>query len=100
MPPNANVDSGAITPGHPPSKPTKQHGVKGVYYAGEWLDIEDCEGVFNKIDKKGCSTCEHKDVCPRSKSRNASVSDEETIYDVVIIGAGEEKIRARTRCCL
>ena len=69
--------------------PARQHGVKGVYYAGEWLDIEDCDGKFN-IDESKCSGCTHKHKCvppPRSRSAN-SASENGTDYDVAVIGAG------------
>lgn len=71
----------------PPS--TRQHGVKGVYHAGEWLDLEDCDEVFTNIEDK-CSGCNTKGKCPRSRSRpNASsLSSKGTNYDVAIIGAG------------
>jgi len=33
---------------HPSAGPEpRQHGVKGVYLAGEWVDIEDCAERFN-----------------------------------------------------
>jgi glycerol-3-phosphate dehydrogenase len=59
-----------------------QHGVKGVYYGGSWLDIEDCDQVFVPSN---CASCENKGACPRSKSRNAQDKQE---YDVLIDGAG------------
>lgn len=67
----------------------RQHGVKGVYHAGEWLDMEDCDGVFTNIEAE-CSGCNIKGICPRSQSRlNASsLQSGGTSYDVVIIGAG------------
>jgi len=62
-----------------------QHGVKGVYYGGEWLDIEDCGDKF-LISEKSCSGCDYySGPCPRSQSRNAS---SKSSYDVVLIGAG------------
>jgi glycerol-3-phosphate dehydrogenase len=64
----------------------RQHGVKGVYYAGNWLDIEDCDGVFQNVEKS-CSGCDFQDACPRSRSRKVAAKDDDT-YDVVIIGAG------------
>jgi glycerol-3-phosphate dehydrogenase len=64
----------------------KQHGVKGVYYGGEWLDIEDCDKTFQNPANEGCSTCEHKEKCPRSASRNADLT--KTEYDICIVGAG------------
>ena len=65
-------------------------GVKGAFYAGHWVDIEDCVGTFQP-DSSKCSQCPTKSTCPRSQSRNAAVAsskDEDTVYDVVIIGAG------------
>ncbi|CAJ1954697.1 unnamed protein product [Cylindrotheca closterium] len=66
-----------------------QHGVKGVYRGGEWLDIEDCDEVFTGIEDQ-CSGCKIEGACPRSRSRpNASSKKSKgTDYDVVIIGAG------------
>lgn len=65
----------------------RQHGVKGVYYGGEWLDIEDCVGKF--IPEK-CSGCDFQQSCPRSRSRNVAAKEvgAEPVYDVCIIGAG------------
>jgi glycerol-3-phosphate dehydrogenase len=90
-----------------PSNPPRQHGVKGVYYAGEWLDYEDCDGKFN-VSESRCSGCQHNtdtntdtdtdtpksqelEPCPRSASRNAThqaTSTDNSEYDVCIIGAG------------
>ena len=65
----------------------KQHGVKGVYYGGNWLDIEDCDKNFsNPKNCAGCTSVEQQS-CPRSRSRNAELMDS-TEYDVVIVGAG------------
>jgi len=60
-----------------------QHGVKGVYYGGSWLDIEDCAEHFVPSN---CASCENKGSCPRSMSRNAQ--DKKEQYDVLIVGAG------------
>jgi glycine/D-amino acid oxidase-like deaminating enzyme/F0F1-type ATP synthase membrane subunit c/vacuolar-type H+-ATPase subunit K len=60
---------------------------KGVYYGGEWLDIEDCDGTFSNLkDCSGCSA-EVLGTCPRSRSRNSSAKPDGS-HDVVIIGAG------------
>jgi len=69
----------------------KQHGVKGVYLGGEWLDIEDCAKKFS-IDGGSHCNSNGKDLrkcaaCPRSRSHGSSVKADGT-YDVVIIGAG------------
>ncbi|KAL3760155.1 hypothetical protein ACHAWU_002226 [Discostella pseudostelligera] len=80
MPPNASLEP-------PPDRKLPQHGVKGVYYAGHWVDLEDCAGTFQP-DPSTCSQCPTRSVCPRSQSRNAAKSTEDIIYDVVIIGAG------------
>jgi glycerol-3-phosphate dehydrogenase len=78
------------------SNPPRQHGVKGVYYAGEWLGLENCEGKFN-VAESGCSGCNKSkelEPCPRSASRNANIKntmtsdDSDSQYDVCIIGAG------------
>jgi glycerol-3-phosphate dehydrogenase len=94
-------------------QPPHQHGVKGVYYGGTWLDLEDCAGTFTNVEDRcsGCPNHNHHNhnsngssttppgttVCPRSQSANAAAqessssdSDSTTIpvYDVVIIGAG------------
>ncbi|CAB9524627.1 L-2-hydroxyglutarate dehydrogenase, mitochondrial [Seminavis robusta] len=65
----------------------KQHGVKGVYYGGSWLDIEDCDKTFSN-PTENCSTCNHKTTCPRSRSRNASLDKTDYLYDICIVGAG------------
>ena len=65
-------------------------GVKGAYYGGKWVDIEDCHGTFNP-DSSKCSQCPTQSTCSRSQSRNAAVSAAskgEVVYDVVIIGVG------------
>lgn len=64
----------------------RQHGVKGVYYGGDWLDIEDCDGKFTGIEDS-CSGCPSAGACPRSRSRN-SQKPGDAACDVVIIGAG------------
>lgn len=73
-----------------------QHGKSGVYYAGNWLDIEDCDGAFN-ISKEKCSGCPNntpQEPCPRSRSRpnsnnsNSQEKEEDRVYDVLIVGAG------------
>ena len=72
-----------------------QHGKGGVFYGGNWVDIEDCDGTFHPA---GCKDCPSRNDCStaarsssstqvRSASSNAK-SDSNTIYDVVIIGAG------------
>jgi len=70
-----------------------RHGEKGVYYAGEWLDIEDCDGVFTNLPN--CSDCPSAEPCPRSASRRpANVAakmakkGDGDVYDVLIVGAG------------
>ena len=62
-----------------------QHGVKGVFYGGDWLDMEDCVGKFTELPEDSCSSCPAP--CPRSRSRKMSIKPDGT-YDVVIIGAG------------
>ena len=65
-------------------------GVKGAYYAGDWVDLEDCAGTFQP-DSSNCSQCPTRSTCPRSQSRNAvasTTSKEDVVYDVVVIGAG------------
>jgi glycine/D-amino acid oxidase-like deaminating enzyme/F0F1-type ATP synthase membrane subunit c/vacuolar-type H+-ATPase subunit K len=58
---------------------------KGVYYGGDWLDIEDCDGTFSNL--KDCSGCSVEGTCPRSRSRNTA-SKPDGSFDVVIVGAG------------
>jgi glycerol-3-phosphate dehydrogenase len=87
----------------------RQHGVNGVYYGGDWLDIEDCAGKFTNIEEK-CSGCRHQHAatagtataaggaCPRSASRNVGTVGKPALasdksrqvlqYDVLIVGAG------------
>eukprot|EP00804_Cyclotella_cryptica_P006831 CCRYP_010955-RA/>CCRYP_010955-RA protein AED:0.24 eAED:0.24 QI:173/1/1/1/0.8/0.66/6/5991/357 len=71
----------------PPDRKHPQHGVKGVYYGGHWVDLEDCANSFQP-DPAKCSQCPTRSTCPRSKSRNAQGVAPHTIYDVAIIGAG------------
>ncbi|KAL7521546.1 hypothetical protein ACHAWX_006222 [Stephanocyclus meneghinianus] len=71
----------------PPDRKHPQHGVKGVYYGGHWVDLEDCADSFQP-DPAKCSQCPTRSVCPRSKSRNAQGVSPHTVYDVAIIGAG------------
>ncbi len=74
----------------PPDRKLPQHGVKGAFYGGHFVDLEDCAGTFQP-ETKNCSQCPNQGSCPRSQSRNAAISaasKEEVIYDVVICGAG------------
>jgi len=71
-----------------------QHGIKGVFYGGSWLDIksgdiEDFVSPADPSEERGrCSgDCS---VCPRSKSRNNAAKDDGS-YDVVIVGAGKRE---------
>ena len=70
----------------------RQHGVKGVYYGGDWLDIENCAGTFS--DPPACQSQECDKPCPRSRSRvvqskkSKQTNKPTANYDVVIIGAG------------
>jgi glycerol-3-phosphate dehydrogenase len=80
----------------------QQHGVKGVYYGGEWLDMEDCGGGRFLVAEDSCSGCDFQESCPRSRSRNTSAiysnnnnnskekddDDDTGRYDVLIVGAG------------
>jgi len=76
----------------PPDRKLPQHGVKGAFYAGHWVDLEDCAGTFQP-DSSKCSQCPTRSTCPRSQSRNAAAAsaaskEEDFVYDIVIIGAG------------
>ena len=74
----------------PPKRKPKQHGRDGVYFGGEWLDIEDCHGTFFP-GASACSGCKNSpdNPCPRSRTRNdASKDGKGKEYDVVVIGAG------------
>ena len=71
-----------------------QHGKYGVFYGGDWVDIEDCDQLFtaSSIEHK-CSGCvAHQPSlagpCPRSRSRNVVRTNADGTYDVLIIGAG------------
>ena len=75
----------------------KQHGVKGAYVGGDWVDIEDCASQFNIQDGSDVINCHNADnsekckACPRSRTRNIAAkqsSDGTPYYDVCIIGAG------------
>lgn len=75
----------------PPVRHPRQHGVKGVYYGGDWVDIEDCDGTFHP-DPSKCSGCPNNSPskpCPRSKTRHdASKDGKGKEYDIVVVGAG------------
>jgi hypothetical protein len=70
-----------------------QHGVKGVYYAGNWVplqsdDIEDFVSTPEPSSERCGGDC---DSCPnnqRSRSRNNAAKNDGS-YDVVIVGGGE-----------
>ena len=73
----------------------RQHGVKGVYYGGKWVNLESCRDKSDDVDDIEdflCSNHQNKscrlynEPCPRSRSRVRASSNEQ--YDVVIIGAG------------
>jgi L-2-hydroxyglutarate oxidase LhgO len=79
----------------------RQHGVRGVYFGGEWLDIEECGNTSTKFGPNvnpvlnDCDTCIKP--CPRSRTRHTSAKQyvpsmnglpSFEIYDIVIIGAG------------
>lgn len=80
--------------------PPRQHGVRGVYYGGEWIEIEDCDKYCcdpNTVHPQlnDCDTC--LAPCPRSRTRHTSAKQyipsmngqpSYEIYDIVIIGAG------------
>ena len=63
----------------------RQHGVKGVYLGGDWVDMEDCAKRHHIETGSGCQGNCAK--CPRSRSRNSSVKADGT-YDVIVVGAG------------
>mmetsp|Transcript_26625 Transcript_26625/g.41333 ORF Transcript_26625/g.41333 Transcript_26625/m.41333 type:complete len:702 (-) Transcript_26625:161-2266(-) len=80
MAPNAQTSNAQETA-------TVQHGVKGVYYGGKWLDMK-VDDIEDFTKPKDCDNCvrQYTTPCPRSRSRNtASYTNE---YDVLIIGAG------------
>ena len=75
----------------PPVRHPRQHGVKGVYYGGDWVDIEDCNGTFHPDPSKcsGCPNNSPSNPCPRSKTRHDGSKDGNgKEYDVVVVGAG------------
>lgn len=98
----------------PPNRKLPQHGVKGVYYGGEWVDIEDCvkKGYTLPSNQQSsgdqfesvCQSCPNKHAChkndnmnnvsssnskPRSRSKLDSSKDSKGIsYDICIVGAG------------
>ena len=84
MPPNGELKAPAVR--HP-----RQHGVKGVYYGGDWVDIEDCDGTFHPDPSKcsGCPNNSPSNPCPRSKTRHDGSKDGNgKEYDIVVVGAG------------
>ncbi len=88
-------------PTPPPNRKLNQHGVNGAYYAGSWVDIEDCANTFipsgvkptsGEQFKAKCQSCpnydKHQSGC-RSRSRlDCSKHKDGITYDVVIVGAG------------
>ena len=81
------------------SADVRQHGVKGAYVGGSWVDMEDCANRFNIsggshttqcASLHGCEGESHPDqcaTCPRSRSKH-NQSKADGTYDVVVIGAG------------
>jgi L-2-hydroxyglutarate oxidase LhgO len=72
----------------------RQHGDKGVYCGGDWVDIEDCGENFNISEGTSDKTCSNFSTtsskcatCPRSRSKYVQSHSDGT-YDVIIIGAG------------
>ena len=65
-----------------------QHGVKGVFLAGDWVPIEECAEKFNNPRGTSGEKCEQKcNTCPRSRSRDVRAKTDGS-YDVIVIGAG------------
>jgi glycine/D-amino acid oxidase-like deaminating enzyme len=83
MPPDSAAADSASTTTEP-----RQHGVKGVYYAGDWVDIEDLDGTFYPSATAPCSGCDSAAACPAVRSRSRNFDPDRTEYDVVIVGAG------------
>ena len=97
-------------PPAPAPPPGAKHGKSGVFYGGHWVDMEDLQGTFypkDGSDSTSTASCNHDcSACPRSRSRNAqappvlvqeqdgnsnnnnNTNNTDTVYDVVIIGAG------------
>jgi glycerol-3-phosphate dehydrogenase len=69
----------------PPKKPApRQHGIKGAYVGGNWVDIEDCGNLFNISNGSGEGNTE---AAPRSRTKK-SAAKKDGSYDVIIIGSG------------
>ncbi|GMH78834.1 hypothetical protein TrST_g8155 [Triparma strigata] len=72
-------------------KKVRQHGVKGAYVGGDWVDIEDCGERFNITtptpSDKSCESCPNQTTCPRSRTRHVSAKEDGS-YDVVVVGGG------------
>ena len=96
-------------PTPPPNRKLNQHGVNGVYYGGEWVDIEDCVSSGYKLPpsqqssgdqfQSKCDSCPNKRTCsnknnnhnnkPRSRTAlDCSKDNKSQLYDICIIGAG------------
>ncbi len=70
------------------SVPKNQHGVGGAYVGGDWVNIEDCDKLFNIKNGSSRGACGGDcSVCPRSRSHGSAAKSDGS-YDVVIIGAG------------
>jgi glycerol-3-phosphate dehydrogenase len=66
----------------------RQHGVSGAYVGGDWVQIEDCDKLFNIKGGSGSGACGGDcATCPRSRSRRSAAKADGS-YDVVVVGAG------------
>jgi len=68
-------------------EPRNVHGDGGAFVGGSWIDIEDCDRLFNIKDGSGNKVPNTCGNCPRSRSRHTAAKADGT-YDVIIIGAG------------
>ena len=98
MPPQGNNNNNNNT--------QRQHGVKGVYYAGKWVNLDKNQNKIENSEhdmedflcqskgtddghglRSASSSCRlYVEPCPRSHTRVSASSSAN--YDVVIVGAG------------
>ena len=72
---------------------SKQHGVGGVYYGGDWVDIEDCADTF-LVEESKCSGCQNS-----KQIRSASSNYQPQKVDKVRVFEKNSKKKKRETLC-